>query len=118
MKAAIILMTLTIFSSTALAVSFDCRKASTFVEHEICRDPLLGRLDDALSINYINMRDSDFGGTTKALKADQLKWLSLRNKCTNKQCLVRLYRQRIDETCDYGVVSGVHPDCVSSEDIN
>jgi hypothetical protein len=30
---------------------------------------------------------------------------------------VAAYRERVDETCDYGVVSGVHPDCVDADDI-
>jgi uncharacterized protein len=106
-----------LFSSTVFAVSFDCAKSSTFVEKAICSNPLLGKLDDALSDNYQGMLASDFGGSKKSLKAEQLKWLSRRNKCTNDECLIDVYRKRIDETCEYGVVSGVHPLCTLSEDI-
>jgi hypothetical protein len=35
--------------------SFDCTKASTYSEKTICSDPLLGRLDGALSENYRHM---------------------------------------------------------------
>jgi uncharacterized protein len=104
-------------SSSALAVSFDCTKASTFVEKTICSDPLLGKLDDALSKNYKQMLVTDFGGSVVDLRNEQRQWVSSRNKCTTRECLIAAYKNRIDETCDYGVVSGVHPDCVHAEDL-
>jgi uncharacterized protein len=103
---------------TANSASFDCQKAATFVEKEICKHNLLSKLDEALSENYKGMYESDFGGTKKSLKSEQLKWLSMRNKCTTTQCLIDAYRKRVDETCEYGVVSGVHPNCQMSDDIN
>jgi hypothetical protein len=42
---------------------------------------------------------------------------SERNRCRDNACLVDLYRERVDELCDYGVASGVHPGCTPSEDI-
>lgn len=104
-------------SSSAFAVSFDCAKASTFAEKTICSDPLLRKLDDALSSNYKTMLGADFGGPIANLRNDQRKWIAERNKCATRECLVAAYRERIDETCDYGVVSGVHPDCVHADDI-
>ena len=104
-------------SSSAFAVSFDCAKASTFAEKTICSDPLLRKLDDALSSNYKAMLGADFGGPVETLRNDQRKWIANRNKCTTKECLVTAYRKRVDETCDYGVVSGVHPDCVHADDV-
>src|ERR1035437_8429080 len=95
-------------SSSAFAVSFDCAKASTFAEKTICSDPLLGKLDDALSRNYNAMLGDDFGGSVKDLRNEQREWIANRNKCTTRECLVATYRERVDETCDYGVVSGVH----------
>lgn len=117
MKHAALLLVFVLFSLPTFAVSFDCSKASTFVEKQICTDPLLGKLDDALSKNYKGMLASNFGGSKKSLKEEQLKWLSSRNKCTNVKCLIDAYRKRVDETCEYGVVSGVHPECTPSEDI-
>lgn len=105
-------------SLNAQAVSFDCNKASTTVEKEICSDPLLGKLDDALAQNYKHMLAANIGdGARQDLKATQRKWLAIRNKCTNKSCLVDAYRQRVDEVCDYPVISGVHPGCTSSDEI-
>ena len=117
MKLLSVLIFFLISSSSAFAVSFDCSKASTFVEKEICSDPLLGKLDDALSENYKGMLEADFGGSKNSLKSEQRKWLANRNKCINNKCLIDAYRKRVDETCEYGVVSGVHPECTMSDDI-
>lgn len=109
---------LVLFSHVSLAVSFDCTKASNFVEKAICSDSLLGKLDDALSENYKGMLDAgNRGDSRKDMKKAQLKWLTARNKCKDNECLIDLYRKQINETCDYGVVSGVHPECMMSEDI-
>lgn len=103
---------------TAHAVSFDCAKATTFVEKEICGNSLLGKFDDALSENYKYMLASNIGdGARKNLRATQKKWLSERNKCTNNICLVDAYKKRVDEICDYPVISGAYPMCTSSDDI-
>ena len=118
MKKPFILVALIFFTSFSHAVSFDCSKASTFVEKEICADPLLGQLDDALSENYKYMLAANIGdGARKDLKAMQKKWLSERNKCTNNKCLTNAYRKRVDEICDYPVISGIHPVCTSSDEI-
>ena len=74
-------------SSSAFAVSFDCAKASTFAEKTICSDPLLGKLDDALSRNYNAMLGADFGGSVKDLRNEQREWIANRNKCTTRECL-------------------------------
>jgi uncharacterized protein len=100
-----------------LAASFDCAKATSAVERMICSDRLLSRLDDALAKNYRNMLSADFGGSKADLRHSQHKWLSERNRCRDNACLVDLYRERVDELCDYGVASGVHPGCTPSEDI-
>lgn len=100
------------------APSFDCTKASTFSEKAICNDPLLGKLDGALSENYKYMLASDIGdGARIDLKTTKKKWLAERNKCTDNQCLANTYRKRIDEVCEYPVISGVHPICTSSDEI-
>lgn len=98
--------------------SFDCTKASTFSEKAVCTDSLLGKLDGALSQNYKYMLASDIGdGARNDLKATQKKWLADRNKCTDNQCLASSYRERMDEICEYPVISGVHPICTTSDEI-
>lgn len=98
--------------------SFNCNKASTFVEKSICSVPLLGSLDGALSENYKYMLASNIGdGAIEDLKSTQKKWMSDRNKCTSTQCIEEFYRSRIDEVCEYPVISGVHPICTRAEEI-
>lgn len=98
--------------------SFDCTKASTFSEKAICADTLLGQLDGALSQNYKYMLASDIGdGARTDLKATQKKWLAERNKCSGNQCLHSSYRKRMDEICEYPVISGAHPICTISDSI-
>lgn len=106
-------------SSQALkGPSFDCTKATTFSEKAVCTDALLGKLDGALADNYKKMLASNIGDGAKAdLKATQKKWLSERNQCADNQCLVGSYRKRVDEVCDYPMLSGVHPGCITAEEI-
>lgn len=118
MKILYALMIFLLSSSFAFAVSFNCKKATTFAEKEICNDPLLGKLDDALSENYKYMLASNIGnGAKKDIKATQKTWLVNRDKCPDKPCLVDIYRKRIDEVCDYPVITGVHPVCTLSDEI-
>lgn len=101
------------------APSFNCEKSSTFAEKSICSDDLLGKLDGALSENYKMMLASDVGdGARSDLKDTQRKWLAERNKCTDIECLASAYKSRIDEVCEYPVISGIHPACTSSDEIN
>jgi uncharacterized protein len=99
------------------AASFDCRKAGTPVEKLVCADPVLGRLDEALDANYQAMLTVDVGRSRQALRSEQLDWLARRNRCKDAQCLLQAYRERVDETCDYGVASGVHPPCSPADDV-
>ena len=105
-----------LFSYSVFAVSFDCSNAATFVERTICSDDELGRMDDALTENYIGMMHSDFGGSVEELKREKIRWIKQRNQCKTRQCIVDAYKKRLDETCDYGVISGVHPICTLSDD--
>lgn len=117
MKLPLLFITLAACSTSANAVSFDCKKATTFSEKAVCSDTLLSKLDDVLAENYKGMLNSDFGNTQKSLKAAQVKWIKSLNQCKDNQCLIDAYRKRVDETCDYGVVSGIHPECTMSADI-
>jgi len=112
-----LLVALLIVSPVAHATSFDCKKASTYVEKEICSDTMLGKLDDALTENYSAMLATDLGDGGAGLKKEQRAWLIERNKCTTNKCLVDEYRKRVDDVCDDPVVSGVHASCVQSSDI-
>lgn len=100
-------------------VSFDCGKAATYVEKNICSNIYLSQLDGVLSQNYKYISASDIGDDArKHLKSTQKNWLQDRNKCSDVQCLVDIYKKRIDEICDYPVLSGIHPECVYSNEIS
>jgi uncharacterized protein len=118
MKFRHLLAALLIVSPLAHATSFDCKKASTFVEKTICANPLLGKLDDALTDNYNAMLATDLGDGGASLKKEQRAWIAQRNKCTTDKCLVDLYRKRVDDVCDAPVVTGGHASCEQSSDID
>jgi uncharacterized protein len=110
---------LLVTGTSSLAASFDCTKASNLVESLICADALLSSLDDALSSNYRTMMGSNIGdGARDDLRTSQRRWLQERNRCENRECLIGAYQLRIDAICDYPVVSGVHPGCVSADDVS
>ncbi|MBV8272946.1 MAG: DUF1311 domain-containing protein [Cupriavidus sp.] len=117
MKFRHLILALLIASPLAHATSFDCKKASTFVEKTICASPILGKLDDALTENYNAMLATDLGDGGASLKKEQRAWIGQRNKCTTEQCLENLYRKRVDDVCEAPVVSGMHASCVQSSDI-
>lgn len=105
-------------NQTALVPSFDCTKASTTIEKAICADPLLGKLDGALAQNYKAILSANIGDGAKGdLRATQKKWVSERNQCSTSQCIADAYKKRIDEVCEYPVISGVHPICLASDDV-
>ena len=102
----------------AVAASFDCTKASGYAEKEVCSDPILSVLDEKLAENYEYMRAANIGEEArKGLRATQTKWLALRNKCADKSCLLKAYTKRLDEICEYPVISGAHPSCTTSEEV-
>lgn len=117
MKQIAIPLALTLFVVPTIAASVDCSTASSFVAKEICTNPQLRKLDAALEQNFAGMLASDLGRPEKALRAEQERWASKRKRCTSTRCLITVYRKRLDETCGYGVVTGVHPLCTLSEDI-
>jgi uncharacterized protein len=107
-----------LLSGAASAASFDCDKAGTFVEKEICTNLVLSRLDDAMAENYALMMVSDVGDDTLAeQKAEQVAWLARRDACTDYACIEQAYRPRIDALCEVPVLSGPHPPCTLSESV-
>ncbi|MDN5041928.1 hypothetical protein O8C80_01145 [Aliarcobacter butzleri] len=98
--------------------SFDCSKVKKdSVEYMICTDNILSKSDEILAKNYQYMLSSDIGkGTKLELKISQKKWIIKRNLCSTKDCIYEEYKQRINEICDYPVISGVHPICTYLED--
>ncbi|ABB11501.1 lysozyme inhibitor LprI family protein [Burkholderia lata] len=105
MKAWLVALVVAAGMTGAHAASFNCAKASTFVEREICTNPALSRLDDALNADYQRVVD-DFANYPvedppeyHSFIASQKAWLKTRNRCTTTQCLIDSYRKRIDVLC-------------------
>lgn len=94
-------MAVTMFSVSSQAASFDCQKASTFVEKAVCQDPVLSALDEKLSSAFdFAMSNSS---NPKALKKQEMNWLKTkRNVCQNNACLEKVYSQRIVELSQTG----------------
>ncbi len=82
------------------AASFNCKKAGTFIEHTICGDAKLSKLDEELAKAYKKAKNN----TDKdALKKEQRQWIKTKRKsCKDVNCLRKVYTERIDELNSYG----------------
>lgn len=70
----------------ATGPSFDCGRAGTAVERTICADTRLSRLDRDVAQAYAAALAR--GGDRNAVRADQKRWLGLRNDCGNdRRCI-------------------------------
>jgi uncharacterized protein len=79
--------------SSAGAATFDCNKASTFVEKAICSDSRLTSMDDQLGHLYKDALAAS--SNSAALKAEQRAWLSSRDQCKDSDCIMKAYADRI-----------------------
>ena len=80
-------------SVTAQAASFDCAKASTKVEHLICDNPEISKLDDELATSYkAALHDQSKAGQVRHA---QRQWLNERNICADVACLREKYKERL-----------------------
>ncbi len=93
----------TLFGCLVLAVpaqgaSFDCGKASTKVEHLICDNPEISKLDEELSVAYkAILQDKPHA---QDIRYEQTQWITHRNYCESSSCLKALYQMRIQELAD------------------
>ena len=78
---------------SAWAATFDCNKASTFVEKAICSDSRLTSIDDQLGRLYKDALAAS--SNSSALKAGQRAWLSSRDQCKDSDCVIKAYEARI-----------------------
>lgn len=90
----LVFCTLAALPISAQSASFDCRKATTKIEHLICADAELGSLDETLGDLYRRAL-GDAGAATEALRTQQRDWLAERNGCDTSACLADAYRERI-----------------------
>ena len=90
----------------APVASFDCAKAATPVEHAVCADATLARLDREVAQAYATRQHNVSGdaATAQALRTAQRTWLGHRDAAckdrtgaTLAACLVGVYRTRLAE---------------------
>ena len=82
----------------AWSASFDCSKASTYVEKTICDDVILSKLDERMAKAYFKSREIM---NPDVVKNDQISWIKLRNKCLSTICINALYNQRLSELAKF-----------------
>jgi uncharacterized protein len=84
-----LLLPLQVFSA-----SFECSKSYTFIEHAICGDKRLSKLDDQLGNAY--QKAIQAASAPDEVKVGQQNWLdSVRNVCQDKECLKNVYEARL-----------------------
>lgn len=82
-------------AANAFSASFDCNKAKTSIEKNICTTQELSTLDDTLSEKYKILLG--VYGNSQAIKQMQRDWVKqVRNICSDASCLSDVYRKRID----------------------
>ena len=90
-----------VLGMTAHAASFDCAKAGTKVEHFICDNPEISKLDFDLNVVYlnaiVNAEMQQNKQQASALKQSQRLWLKDRNKCGEEGCVREAYKKRIEQ---------------------
>ncbi len=63
---------------------FDCRKASTPVEREICRKPQLADLDNEIASLYAQALSLLDAAGADALRNNQRLWIKVRDDCNSR----------------------------------
>lgn len=95
-KKFLLAISITTLLSSVHAASFDCKKASTFVEESICSNEKASKLDEDLASKY---KDAlAISNNPEGLKAEQTSWLNIvRNKCKTVECINNVMKERIAE---------------------
>jgi uncharacterized protein YecT (DUF1311 family) len=92
-KLALIGLGWVVLGMNAQAASFDCGKAQTKVEHLICDNSELSKLDEDLSTAY--KAALKYQERADFIKRYQGKWLIQRNQCSTLECVKRLYEKQL-----------------------
>ncbi|MDD2893426.1 MAG: hypothetical protein PHF20_05810 [Halothiobacillaceae bacterium] len=79
---------------TAQAVGFDCGKASTKIEHIICDDPEISKLDEELNTSYLELLRVD-RAQADSHKQSQRQWMKGRDACEDTGCVGEVYISRL-----------------------
>lgn len=109
--AALIPLALACAATPAEGASFDCAKATTWIEEAVCEDETLGQLDERLAAAYRQARERSRadGAALERLTDQQRAWLQARDGCKLTPCLRRLYEQRVAELTGDGAALARSP---------
>lgn len=77
--------------------SFNCKKARTSVEQQVCKDKTLSKKDETVELLYQQSIKGLKGDAAKQARKNQESWLELRDACTSFECLDYQYAKRIYE---------------------
>ncbi len=109
----VVAMSIAGLSAGGFAASFDCSKASTRAELEICTDETLSELDTHLATYLKKVISSSSQDDAAKLRQSQRQWLTeIRNRCQDNECIKLAYESRLDELR----ISGVKDDDYNPED--
>lgn len=79
----------------AHSASFQCEKAKTQTEHQICENLELNDADVKMATTYNIVRRLVPMGTRSMIQTEQIRWLQLRDECQdNIECLKHVYQMR------------------------
>jgi uncharacterized protein len=76
--------------------SFDCAKARSFAERNICSDPELARLDRELGRLYARAKRAAVDPAAFQRQSDA-QWRRRERTCRDRSCLVRWYADRREQ---------------------
>ena len=83
------------WSMHAQAASFICDKAKTTTEHAICEYRQINDADVKMATTYSILKRLVPMGTRGMIQDEQVKWLSLRDRCgASQSCLMDVYKMR------------------------
>lgn len=83
---------LSLIAVDAGATSFDCAKASTYSEVQICSSQSLQALDEQLNSAYVQALGKAADKT--ALRAEQRDWIKHRDQCATPECISQAIESR------------------------
>jgi len=87
---------------SAQAASYDCTRADTAAEIEVCANPGLNQLDEELAVLYRSLLNELPFRQAERVRQDQRSWLNARNSCgAEVRCLRARYQERIARLNQY-----------------
>jgi hypothetical protein len=86
-----------LLSTQAIAASFDCNKAASWLEKTVCSDPELSKLDEQLGKAYQDALASLSPEGQEETKQYQRQWLKQLPGCQSDGCLEDSYKERIEQ---------------------